>query len=401
MAISAGDPPAGGENLLAEQVPLRRETTRTGVDGCPKSPKKVASGTRARERRRTCGGNMLHTSPDIDTACRDITPWAQHEEKIALHVANMCERSFVARRPPTSEIHDFCDWWMENGGELDILLDVVHQTTSSLVRRTMVGTSRADAHDRAARAMADIVLADDIAATFHEGCARDRQQVVQNAQRGSHRNAVHRTAFSLPSVQRVDFCAISIDGPELDRARIPSLVELMVDSAAAVDLSSGRPRILATLADNTSSVATCEQVRTALGPATRISVEPITPKGWFRPFRDADRVMNLATALNIEPGVHRAADFPIEFAAAHTTVVREHLVAVLAPVMTKDNLRTTLLSLVHFKGNRTRAAEALAIHRSTIDYRLDCIKQITGYSPLTLAGLNMLSIALAVHTLTA
>ncbi|WP_170176597.1 PucR family transcriptional regulator [Lentzea flaviverrucosa] len=277
----------------------------------------------------------------------------------------------------------------------------MHKATSSIIRRRMIDASRSGVHDRPARGMADVLLADDIAATFHEACARERQSTSYETRHGSHRGAASQMAFTSPAVHQVVFYAISVDGPDLDRSRLSSVIEQLADPAAMIDLFEGRPRALVAVDGETCSVNMCERMRAALGPLTRISVEPITPKGWFRPFRDSDRVLNLALALNVEPKVHRAADFPIEFAAARTIVVREHLVAALEPVMSKDNLRSTLLALVRFGGNRTRAAEDLRIHRSTIDYRLDRIKAITGYSPLTLAGLNMLSTALAVYILTA
>ncbi|WP_374192733.1 helix-turn-helix domain-containing protein [Streptomyces sp. MBT62] len=59
----------------------------------------------------------------------------------------------------------------------------------------------------------------------------------------------------------------------------------------------------------------------------------------------------------------------------------------------------TLKALIAADGNRARAASELIIHRSTIDYRLQRIEQLTGHSPTTICGMRTLCTALAARAL--
>lgn len=109
----------------------------------------------------------------------------------------------------------------------------------------------------------------------------------------------------------------------------------------------------------------------------------------------ATQLLRIVGALDLPPGVYRRVDVLAEHAAARSPVSSRVLRRLIAPVMESHSLRTTLAAFIAEGGNRTSAAERLIIHRSTIDYRLARIEQLTGQSPLTVRGLRVLTAAYA------
>lgn len=107
----------------------------------------------------------------------------------------------------------------------------------------------------------------------------------------------------------------------------------------------------------------------------------------------ATQLLGIVGALDLPPGVYRRADVLVEHAVARSPVSSRVLRRLIAPVMESHSLRTTLAALIAEGGNRSSAAERLIIHRSTIDYRLTRIEQLTGQSPLTVRGLRVLTAA--------
>jgi sugar diacid utilization regulator len=110
-------------------------------------------------------------------------------------------------------------------------------------------------------------------------------------------------------------------------------------------------------------------------------------------------VLALVTTLRLPPGVYRRQDVLLEYAAMRSPGTAHAFRRLIEPVMTADALRETLEALIAEDGNRSRAAERLVIHRSTIDYRLDRIEQLTGQSPGTLPGMRTLTSAYALWSL--
>ncbi|MGW4215287.1 helix-turn-helix domain-containing protein [Lentzea sp. NPDC004789] len=110
---------------------------------------------------------------------------------------------------------------------------------------------------------------------------------------------------------------------------------------------------------------------------------------------DASDLVGVVTALELPPGVYRREDVEVEYAAVRSRASAAVLRRLIAPVMAVDVLRGTLAALIAEGGNRTSAAERLFIHRSTIDYRLARIEQLTGRCPVTVRGLSILTAAYA------
>lgn len=112
---------------------------------------------------------------------------------------------------------------------------------------------------------------------------------------------------------------------------------------------------------------------------------------------EASVVLGLVTSLAQPPGVYGVEDVVVEYALVQDTSALVALLSLIAPVVRQQSLRTTLEALVATGGNRSKAANALDIHRSTLNYRLGRIEQLTGQTPLTARGLQTLAAALTLH----
>ncbi|WP_410617206.1 PucR family transcriptional regulator [Amycolatopsis sp. lyj-109] len=108
----------------------------------------------------------------------------------------------------------------------------------------------------------------------------------------------------------------------------------------------------------------------------------------------AGDVVALAVAADAPAGVHRLEDFAVEYAAMRHASVETELRRLIEPVFAGPGLAETLRAFLRADGNRTRAAEALIVHRSTLDYRLKRIAQLTGHDPVKPAGMQVLAVAM-------
>ena len=116
-----------------------------------------------------------------------------------------------------------------------------------------------------------------------------------------------------------------------------------------------------------------------------------------RAAHEAGEVLRLARGLRLAPGVYRLDDVMVEYACARSPQVSEAMIARIAPVVADPVLRPTLEAVIDARGNRSRAARELFIHRSTIDYRLNRVHEQTGHDPADSRGLQYLRTALALH----
>jgi hypothetical protein len=129
------------------------------------------------------------------------------------------------------------------------------------------------------------------------------------------------------------------------------------------------------------------------------SWRPRSEIAWGR--QEASKVLSLALAADHEPGVHLLDDLLVEFAVAREPTVSDNLVRIIEPLRQHPALLETLKVLISTDGNRSQAAERLIIHRSTLDYRIQRIEQLTGLHPGSVRGINVLSAALTAHAVTA
>ncbi|WP_326413376.1 helix-turn-helix domain-containing protein [Amycolatopsis sp. H20-H5] len=110
--------------------------------------------------------------------------------------------------------------------------------------------------------------------------------------------------------------------------------------------------------------------------------------------REAVDLLSLAARRG--PGVYRVEDFLLEFAVNRNADARTALLKTIEPLIENSVLYETALTLVQSEFNRKIAAQRLFLHRSTIDYRLNRIRELTGLDPMSGRGIQMLTTATAV-----
>jgi PucR C-terminal helix-turn-helix domain len=109
--------------------------------------------------------------------------------------------------------------------------------------------------------------------------------------------------------------------------------------------------------------------------------------------QEAADVLDLALAAGRAPGLYSVDDFLVEYAALRDPVVAAKLMAVVRPLVGSDRLYETLRTFVRCGHNRGRTARELRVHRTTVDYRIRRIEEITGYDPTFGRGSQVLSVA--------
>ncbi|MCP2243633.1 PucR C-terminal helix-turn-helix domain-containing protein [Lentzea aerocolonigenes] len=162
-------------------------------------------------------------------------------------------------------------------------------------------------------------------------------------------------------------------------------------------LSDGGGFLLAPAHDEKDAVQLCEELREDLADPTWLAVT-------WRPNTEiedagvqASVVLDLVTNLAAPPGVYDVQDVVVEYALMRDTEALVALLALIAPVVHHELLRTTVETLVATAGNRSKAASTLNIHRSTLDYRLNRVGHLTGCAPMAARGLQTLATALTLH----
>ncbi|MCX5257813.1 helix-turn-helix domain-containing protein [Streptomyces canus] len=170
-------------------------------------------------------------------------------------------------------------------------------------------------------------------------------------------------------------------------------------SATLLRLSGGGGQLLVPAPDRQQALRLAHQVREDLGDGVWISVAWGPYEELGSGVREMTNVLTVVCALNRRPGVYQLGDVAVECAVANSPAVSRCLAALIEPVVTRPELMETLKALIEADGNRARAASELIIHRSTIDYRLQRIEQLTGHSPTSVGGMRTLCTALAARAL--
>ena len=124
------------------------------------------------------------------------------------------------------------------------------------------------------------------------------------------------------------------------------------------------------------------------------------PEGVARAGDDAVTVLRLVVGLERPPGVYRLDDVLLEAALSGTAAgPAARLASILAPLEAGGGaeLLATLDAYLTHDADRRRTAAALHVHPNTLDYRLRRIAELTGRSPLTARGLQVLGAALTLR----
>jgi hypothetical protein len=116
-------------------------------------------------------------------------------------------------------------------------------------------------------------------------------------------------------------------------------------------------------------------------------------------YREAVEVLEIVLAGCRGHGVYHLRDVLVEYAVTRHEGVSDSLAAIVRPLMAHPVLRDTLIALIRADYNRNRAAKILLIHRSTLDYRLQRIRCVTGYDPTSPRDGQVLAMAMTAHLL--
>lgn len=114
---------------------------------------------------------------------------------------------------------------------------------------------------------------------------------------------------------------------------------------------------------------------------------------------EAVDVLAIVRAGRKEPGVYGMDDVLVEYAVARNDAVADRLLSLVRTLRANPTLFHTLTVLVRADYHRNAAAAELFIHRSTLDYRLGRIEEITGYHPLSRRGAQVFSLAMTMFAL--
>lgn len=117
--------------------------------------------------------------------------------------------------------------------------------------------------------------------------------------------------------------------------------------------------------------------------------------------REAGKILSLVVVTERPPGAYWLDDVLVEYAVAGEPSVVAKLVQIITPLLEHPALFTTLKALIVADANRSQAADRLIVHRSTLDYRIQRIEQLTGLRTSSIRELNVLSSAMIAQAITA
>ncbi len=121
-----------------------------------------------------------------------------------------------------------------------------------------------------------------------------------------------------------------------------------------------------------------------------------------RAVHEAQQTTNLVAAMpDSRSRPYRADELLVELAVARQPDILERLVGLLAPLRKGTDLRRTLEVLYDCGLDRERAAKALYVHRRTLTYRIQRIRELTGLDPTSAHGIQLLRVALTAARLRA
>jgi len=295
--------------------------------------------------------------------------------------------------------------WARAGGRLDLLLETVNQMAGDLMDEAL--------HDHR-----DLQKRCSVLRRFSDACGRVAiellwgfNQVPQGGSAGRSPVTPRDLALAMLVGRTED---VDLADREFASAYAVVAVRTKGAAVAAVDnafhrfggagtlslLQGNRGYVLLPVRTEEDALKVCARVAGALQPNdVWTAVTWVQSAAVPEARQTVSDVLALVTALRMPPGVYRRQDVLVEYAAIRSPATARLFRRLIEGVMNTGVLRETLEALIAEDGNRTRAAERLIIHRSTIDYRLDRIEQLTGQSPSSVRGLRTLTAAYALYSL--
>ncbi|TDZ99393.1 carbohydrate diacid transcriptional activator CdaR [Mycobacteroides salmoniphilum] len=122
--------------------------------------------------------------------------------------------------------------------------------------------------------------------------------------------------------------------------------------------------------------------------------EPAAPDDVAAATTLARELATLAIRLKRPAGVYRLSDLLAEYQLTRPGPARDLLAATIEPLKEHPRLLETLVAYLLHEHSRARAARALHIHTSTLDYRLHRVAKLTGLNPAVPSSAHKLTAAL-------
>ena len=289
--------------------------------------------------------------------------------------------------------------WGESRCSLERLLETVRNLTADLVDEAL---NRHDVFDTGARCLAAQRISE-LGSRILIELTRGFQQAVETPHaheeptRRRHAELLLTGAMSPPP--GLCYAVVGLSGSDLDPAVVDGAFRTHGGQQTMSMLTGSGGHVLLPALSKADAVQLVERTLKVLDGAIRAAVVWSEERSLSACRSAADDILEQAIALELTPGVHVLADVLLAFAAAHEPTVSNALLKVIQPLLAQPMLWETLQVLLAEDGNRGRVAERLIIHRSTVDYRLHRIDQLTGHSPCTIRGLRLLATASAMHRL--
>ncbi|MEU5265356.1 helix-turn-helix domain-containing protein [Amycolatopsis sp. NPDC021455] len=308
-----------------------------------------------------------------------------------------CEETAVRIRANVGKI-------AEATADVTPIVGMVSELTSRVLHVVMAGdTGNPAAAPRAVSAVGSRLVAELLSGAHHTTArkrrgtlAKGRSQRAQELLRGIR----SETGDDYDLAPAYAVVAVHCGEP-LDTATMIGTFEQVAADDALTALGPAGGFALLPAGDEARAAQLARQVHAALPGRVWMSVSwrPRGEVAWGR--QEAAKVLSLALAADHRPGVYLLEDMLVEFAVACEPTVSDNLVRIVEPLLQHAALFETLKVLVATDGNRSQAAERLIIHRSTLDYRIQRIEQLTGLHPGSVRGINVLSAALTAHAVAA
>lgn len=289
--------------------------------------------------------------------------------------------------------------WAESGRCLEGLLEAVRSLTADLVDRAIRRRNPAnpDHYLLAVPKISDAGTRLLVELTRGFQRAYDEPQGREEPTRRKRAQLLLSGAANPP--EGVHYAVLAVDTASHDPARADDVFVANGGEGTLTLLGETGGHVLLPAVDEADAAERATRAVAVLGEGVRTSL--VWPDGRSLPAcrSAADDILAEAVALEVRPGVHRLEDVLLEFAAAREPVVSNALLKVIEPLLSQPVLWETLQVLLNEDGRRSKVAERLILHRSTVDYRLHRIGQLTGHSPCTIRGLRVLATASALHHL--
>lgn len=140
-------------------------------------------------------------------------------------------------------------------------------------------------------------------------------------------------------------------------------------------------------------IATALGARTFAGTATAATPSDVA--------EEAGEIARLAQGLGRPSGVYRMSDLALQYQFARPGPAHDWLLGLLTPLLDHQHLLATLRAYIDHDYSRQATAEALVVHRNTLNYRLNRIAVLTGHDPGRLDHIPVFAAALTAYDLDA